>query len=928
MARTTGDGPVVNFDHSSADALDIIAEFKSEGNNVVTIRDDGQVAARSLDVNKTLDNNDPVILIRDDTQGGAAIDANTGIIIGNLGLDTQGGIRFNGSSFEGNVDGTSGGWISLSGASSPWTGSPNIDYSGGNVSIGDGRLDVIDNGTGDATVAIRNSGSGDVITRYEGESAFYSVGIDNSDGDKFKITSATALGSSGNDRLTIDSEGDVGLNFTNPEGQLHIRSRTNTDSHKILTVEEAGDGLEVFTVQNSGQIFIDPNGLSNEADAIASTSGTLKMDDDGEIFVDRTDLGGGGSPWTGSGEINYARSGDLNASNTAVSVSNLITSNPVSQTPTIKTGLQVDVTGTFGGTAGTIRGIDVNVDRGSSGSSLVAARFNGGDIEINDGNLEIEETSAGDVIMRLRNSSNSVYTLGIDDSDADKFKIASGSSLGVASEIEIDASGILTANAFVGDGSGLTGLPSSSPWTGSGEINYTRSGVISADNTAVSISNLSTTPSASFFNKTALKVDASGSFGVDASSDIIGLDVSVDGPGNKYAAIFSGGSVVTEGLESTSMATGVLNVNASAPLLDIESTDDSNDAYARFITSSAYTVGVDLSDNSFKITDGFSFNVGQDRIVIDEFGDVGIGTSSPSTRLNVVGDTDLEGNLYTSGNVGIGTSSPDMALEVNGTNTVNSYSSSTAGMIRGDNFTTAGGVGVVGAVNTSNTPTTGNRYGLVGMGWYGASANYGARAYGFGGTAAYGIYAEAGGTTTNNVYGIYATTYSGTNRWAGWFNGRIRVTGDIEYSGSFVNVSDRRLKENITPLSDALTKLQKLKGYSYSMIADSTHAIKYGLMAQDVQEVLPYAVSTIDKEKGHLGLAYNQLIPVLVDGVNEQQNKISNLELQIEELKALLAKSESEREKMSTQVDKQATEIAEIRKVLGLSSGSKVANSK
>jgi hypothetical protein len=56
----------------------------------------------------------------------------------------------------------------------------------------------------------------------------------------------------------------------------------------------------------------------------------------------------------------------------------------------------------------------------------------------------------------------------------------------------------------------------------------------------------------------------------------------------------------------------------------------------------------------------------QERLSITDNGFVGIGTITPSTRLDVIGNTSLSGNLYVEGNTGIGTLNPSVKLDVNG----------------------------------------------------------------------------------------------------------------------------------------------------------------------------------------------------------------------------------------------------------------------
>jgi hypothetical protein len=110
--------------------------------------------------------------------------------------------------------------------------------------------------------------------------------------------------------------------------------------------------------------------------------------------------------------------------------------------------------------------------------------------------------------------------------------------------------------------------------------------------------------------------------------------------------------------------------------------------------------------------------------------------------------------------------------------------------------------------------------------------------------------------------------------------GRIDASNDIVAYSS----SDERLKQNITPIENALDKVKSLTGVEFDWKPEYKHAHGYeghdtGIIAQQVQEVIPSAVRTNDT--GFLAVRYEKLIGLLVEGMKEQQ-------AQIEELKAKL----------------------------------------
>ena len=111
----------------------------------------------------------------------------------------------------------------------------------------------------------------------------------------------------------------------------------------------------------------------------------------------------------------------------------------------------------------------------------------------------------------------------------------------------------------------------------------------------------------------------------------------------------------------------------------------------------------------------------------------------------------------------------------------------------------------------------------------------------------------------------------------GYFNGNIIVDG----SGNFANVtatgnvtaySDAKLKENLQVIPNALEKVQTLTGYTFDRI--DTGEAQTGLIAQDVQKILPEAVSEQD---GTLTLAYGNLVGLLVEAIKELKEEVEEL---------------------------------------------------
>ncbi|MDC3285623.1 tail fiber domain-containing protein [Flavobacteriaceae bacterium] len=111
-------------------------------------------------------------------------------------------------------------------------------------------------------------------------------------------------------------------------------------------------------------------------------------------------------------------------------------------------------------------------------------------------------------------------------------------------------------------------------------------------------------------------------------------------------------------------------------------------------------------------------------------------------------------------------------------------------------------------------------------------------------------------------------------------NGDTTVSNDLTVGGDIVVSSDARLKANIVSLGSTLAKLLLIDGKTYTMKKNGKQ--KIGVLAQDIQKVFPELVTTDDKDM--LAVNYQGLVPVLINALKEQDDKISRLEKLVEKL--------------------------------------------
>jgi NTP pyrophosphatase (non-canonical NTP hydrolase) len=129
----------------------------------------------------------------------------------------------------------------------------------------------------------------------------------------------------------------------------------------------------------------------------------------------------------------------------------------------------------------------------------------------------------------------------------------------------------------------------------------------------------------------------------------------------------------------------------------------------------------------------------------------------------------------------------------------------------------------------------------------------------------------------NGNNGIYFESYGG-----GWrmtdttyvrvYNDKTIYTGGhILAGGNVTAYSDIRHKKDLIKLNNALEKVEKLNGYTYTSKRDDKRYT--GLVAQEVLEVLPEAVN---EEDGGYSLAYGNMAGLFVEAIKDMKSKLDD----------------------------------------------------
>jgi len=116
-------------------------------------------------------------------------------------------------------------------------------------------------------------------------------------------------------------------------------------------------------------------------------------------------------------------------------------------------------------------------------------------------------------------------------------------------------------------------------------------------------------------------------------------------------------------------------------------------------------------------------------------------------------------------------------------------------------------------------------------------------------------------------------------------------------------MSDEKLKENIKPLENTLSKLLKIDGKSYQYKRDSdvggitgfeelARREQFGFIAQELEKIFPELVLPPNPTNNYYSVDYVGMIPVLVEAIKEQQTIIENQQNKIEILQNIVSNQE------------------------------------
>ena len=108
----------------------------------------------------------------------------------------------------------------------------------------------------------------------------------------------------------------------------------------------------------------------------------------------------------------------------------------------------------------------------------------------------------------------------------------------------------------------------------------------------------------------------------------------------------------------------------------------------------------------------------------------------------------------------------------------------------------------------------------------------------------------------------------------------VTSSGNVTASGNITANSDISLKDNITPIPDALDKVLQIRGVTFNRNDIEDNPRHAGVIAQEVEKVLPEVVS--EGKDGIKSVAYGNMVGLLIEAIKEQQEQINMLKEQLE----------------------------------------------
>ena len=361
-------------------------------------------------------------------------------------------------------------------------------------------------------------------------------------------------------------------------------------------------------------------------------------------------------------------------------------------------------------------------------------------------------------------------------------------------------------------------------------------------------------------------LDANFNTGLTIGNTTVGLGNTVTTLGN--VTIANATTISAAGNVFLATSSGNVGIGTASPSTKFQVSGTTDTPVYVYTSNANNFLQLSNASNNFylgAVSANCTFTVnGSERMRIDSSGNVGIGTSSPASKLNVNGSTNTNSGIYLQNQTtSIGIFSNEATWL--GTGSSNNLAISSYGS-NAFLFGTAGAermrIDSSGNLLKGTTSVYSTAYGTGDISFYSANAGFVTLAPGAagGGVPTIQIYLNAAGTAVGYIAVSTAATF-------------------------FTSLSDYRVKKDIITMQGGLEKINKLKPVTYKLKADDSDG--EGFIAHELQEIIPFAVIGKKDDVADNGeikpqaIDQSKIVATLVLAVQELSAEVQSLKQQL-----------------------------------------------